>query len=398
MRLRTLILSSVLLLFCYLPASGQQVKEQESKRDALEKEIAQLEKQIAENTSRRSSALNELTLIRKQMETRQNLVNESSKELSKIRDSIRLVNAEINLLQERMDTLSLYFSALVKNAYRNRDARVWYVYILSSNSFGQAARRYSYLRNLSKNMNAEALRLKEIQDGLQKKYNRLDSLQRLASNLNTQQRKELSNLQAEEKRSNNLVSQLQRNRTKYQKELDTKRKQVQNLNREIEKIIDEYMKLQEAEKKRGTAVSEEDYRLASEFESNKGKLPWPADGPVLENFGIHYHPVYTNIALPFNNGISIGLSQGSEIKSVFDGEVKNVIVMPGYNMCVLISHGSYFTFYCKLGRVLVKAGDKVSTGTKLGTVDTIDGQTQLHFQIWNEKEAQNPETWLRPKR
>ena len=43
----------------------------------------------------------------------------------------------------------------------------------------------------------------------------------------------------------------------------------------------------------------------------------------------------------------------------------------------------------------VKAGDKVRTGQSLGTIDTINGQTQLHFELWKGKTPQNPETWLK---
>ena len=71
--------------------------------------------------------------------------------------------------------------------------------------------------------------------------------------------------------------------------------------------------------------------------------------------------------------------------------------MPGYGRCVLVQHGSYFSFYCKLGQVDVKSGDKVTTGQVLGRVDTIDGQTQLHFEVWKEKTPEDPEKWLRPK-
>jgi murein DD-endopeptidase MepM/ murein hydrolase activator NlpD len=101
--------------------------------------------------------------------------------------------------------------------------------------------------------------------------------------------------------------------------------------------------------------------------------------------------------MPANNGVNIGLSADAEIHAVFDGEVKRVIVMPGYGRCVLVQHGTYFTFYCKLGEVGVKAGDKVKAGQALGRVDTIDGQTQLHFEVWKEKEPENPELWLRKK-
>ena len=101
--------------------------------------------------------------------------------------------------------------------------------------------------------------------------------------------------------------------------------------------------------------------------------------------------------MPFNNGINIGVARNTGVEVVFDGEVKRVIVMPGYNKCVLVQHGNYFTFYCKLADVVVKAGDKLKTGDIIGTVDSIDGQTQLHFQVWKEKTPQNPELWLRPR-
>jgi murein DD-endopeptidase MepM/ murein hydrolase activator NlpD len=45
--------------------------------------------------------------------------------------------------------------------------------------------------------------------------------------------------------------------------------------------------------------------------------------------------------------------------------------------------------------IAVKAGDKVKTGQLIGDIDTINGQTQLHFEVWKGKDPQNPETWLR---
>lgn len=412
MKFIRIFLTVFLLLAAAAPSFSQDTREQESRRSALEKEIAQLEQQIAENISRSSSALNDLTLIRKQVETRKALVAESERQIMMIDDSITLTTANIAGLQARIDTLTSYFGRLVRSAYKNRDARVWYVYILTSRNFGQATRRYSYLKNLSSTLNGEAAQVKEMRAGLELELTRLDSLKVQATQLRDAQQKELAGLRAEEKRSDDLVSQLKRYRTRYQRQLETKRKQVEDLNREIERIIAEYIaeqKAREEEQRRAAAARQGeqaaaeapapvvDYELAAEFESNKGKLPWPADGPVLEKFGRHNHPVYTNIVMPFSNGISIGLAKGSAVRAVFDGEVKNVIAMPGYNMCVLVQHGSYFTFYCKLGQVSVKAGDKVSTGSIIGTVDTIDGQTQLHFQIWKEKSPQNPEIWLRSK-
>ena len=61
-----------------------------------------------------------------------------------------------------------------------------------------------------------------------------------------------------------------------------------------------------------------DYTLAAEFEANKGKLPWPADGPVVDRFGKHYHPVYKNLQLPPNNGFDLALAKDTKVKAVFD--------------------------------------------------------------------------------
>ena len=55
-----------------------------------------------------------------------------------------------------------------------------------------------------------------------------------------------------------------------------------------------------------------------------------------------------------------------------------------------VQHGkNYFTFYCKLGTVSVKVGDKVVTGQVLGTMETLSGQNQMHFELWKDNVPQN---------
>ena len=404
--LRILAALSVLMLGAYA-LRAQNTSEQESRRAALQKEIAQLEQQIKENSSKSTNALNELTLVRRQISSRRSLVEESAAEVQRIKDTIALRQAEADRLQERISTLEQYFHRLVRNAYKNRDARVWYSYLLSSKDLGQASRRYAYLRGLSGEMNSQARKMKQMRAELDEDLRRLDTLRQEAEAIRAAHEQELQGLRREELRSDRLVASLKKDKNLYQRQLEAKRKQVEALNREIQRIIaqaiEEARKKEEAAKKGGkqtaaqTQAQAVDIKLSGEFAANKGKLPWPADGPVVERFGKHNHPVYTTLVMPANNGVNIGLSRDAAVSAVYDGEVKRVIVMPGYGRCVLVQHGSYFTFYCKLGQVNVKAGDKVSTGQVLGRVDVIDGQTQLHFEVWKEKTPENPETWLRPR-
>ena len=204
---------------------------------------------------------------------------------------------------------------------------------------------------------------------------------------------ELVKLQGEEKQSDKIVKQLQKNRRMYQNQLAAKKRQVDALNREIERMVSSAMN--GGTSKGSSGKTDFDRKLAAEFSKNKGNLPWPADGPIVDRFGQKFHPVYKNLKLPPNNGVDIALAKGAKVRAVFDGVVRQIVVMPGYNKCILVQHGNYFTFYCKLGSTSVKAGDKVKTGDLLGTVDVINDQIQLHFQVWQGNKPQNPEHWLR---
>lgn len=376
-----------------LCVQGQNVKAQEEKRARLEREIEILDRQLSENASRSSSMLSNLTLIRKKVSNRKALVAESDRQIRQYSDKIYLKQRSINRMQARIDTLSQHYSRLVMSAYKNRDARLWYMYMLASDNLGQAFRRMSYFKNLSSQMNQEARRIKEAKQELEKEKEELQVLKKEAESVKAVRTAELKKLQGEEKQSDKIVRQLQSNRKKYQSQLNAKKKQVDALNREIERLVASAMK--GGTSKGASGKTDFDRKLAAEFSKNKGNLPWPADGPVVDRFGQKYHPVYKNLKLPPNNGVDIALAKGTKVRAVFDGVVKQIVVMPGYNKCILVQHGNYFTFYCKLGTASVKAGDKVKAGDLLGTVDMINDQVLLHFQVWQGNKPQNPEHWLR---
>ena len=387
-----ILLPAILAVAAAVSMSAQDIDRHMESKARLEKEIEILDRQLADNADRSRDALSRLTLIRKKVSNRRALVAESDRQIRLYSDEIYSAQRKINRLQAREDTLTEYYARLVKSAYRNRDARIWYMYILASEDLGQAFRRFSYFRELSSEMKAQAREIRALRAEQEAEKARLQDLKTAAEKVRVRRQADLKSLQQEENQSSMVVTQLKRNRTRYQKELNAKKKQVDALNREIRRLVEEAMKSASGNKGETAAI---DYHLAEEFSANKGKLPWPAEGPVIDHFGQHYHPVFTRLKLPFNNGMTIALAKGSSVKAVFDGVVKQIVVMPGYNQCVLVQHGNYFSFYCKLKTTSVKAGDKVKTGQTIGEVDTINGETQLHFQIWKDQTPQNPEQWLR---
>ena len=383
-------ITALLAALVCLTSVAQNTATQEARKAKLEREIAIIDKQLKENASKSSSMLADLTLIRKKVSNRKELVAESDKQIKKYNDDIYLAQVQINRLQDRIEVLTENYAKLVRSAYKNRDTRVWYMYMLASENLGQAFRRMGYFKNLSTMMKTEAQNIRQMQEELEAHKAGLQALKREAEQLKKIRVKELDELKADEKKADNVVKQLKKDKKKYQNQLAAKKKEVVALNKEIERIVSAAVKPKSSGNK--TVV---DTKLDAAFANNKGKLPWPADGPVVAKFGKHYHPVYKNLELPPNNGVDIALSKGAQIKSVFDGVVKQVMVMPGYNQCVLIQHGNYFTLYCKLKSLNVAEGDKVKTSDVIGTIDAIGGQVQLHFEVWKGSKPQNPETWLK---
>ncbi|HEY0610890.1 MAG TPA: peptidoglycan DD-metalloendopeptidase family protein [Chitinophaga sp.] len=136
--------------------------------------------------------------------------------------------------------------------------------------------------------------------------------------------------------------------------------------------------------------------LSENFEINKGKLPWPvSNGNIIGHFGKQHHAVVERINVE-NDGIIIATSKGAAVKSIFEGEVRRVMVIPGSGYVVMIRHGQYFTNYVRLQTVTVKTGSQVRTGQMIGTAGTndIENQGEVELQIYKGTAKQNPEVWI----
>ena len=303
-------LTTVALLICQSVTvlHAQDTSAQEQKKERLEREIELINRQLSSTNSKSRSALATYDLVSKKVSNRQALLRESRRKERECADKIYLKQREINKLQESYDTLAAHYDRLVLGAYKNRDARIWYMYILASDDLSQAYRRYGYFKSLASQIGEEARRMEDARAKLEAERDELQKL-RVEQKVVTQNtQKELGKLQSEQAESKALVGKLKKEKSKYQKELAAKRKQVEALDREIARLVREAMKggtASGAGKKTNKTVIDE--KLAAEFSKNRGKLPWPADGPVVDAFGERYHPVYKNVKLPKNNGVGIAL-------------------------------------------------------------------------------------------
>lgn len=385
---RWLLLSVCLL--AALAASGQDVSKQSERKRKIEEEISFIDNQLKAITSKQKASTQQLTLIQRRVTDRKALISEIDRKIAGINDRMTAKQREINRLQKELDTLRTYQENLIRNTYKNRDSRVWFMYLLSSENIGQGYRRYAFLKNLADAVHEQAGKIREKQGELQAERDSMADIKAELQASRLERESEYKKLQAEEKKSKEDIKKLAKSEKQYRADLAAKRKEVERLDKEIQKILRSTVADQKKDK---TKV---DTALSDQFAKNKGKLPWPLkQGVITERFGVHNHPVYKNLKLPDNPGVTFSTTKGAEVYCVFDGEVRKIVMMPGYNQCVLVQHGSYFTFYCKLAKVSVKSGQKIKTGDVIGTLEADGNGSSLHFQIWNGTQKQNPEQWLK---
>ena len=376
-------------------AYAQDVGARTRQRQEFERQIELIEKQLSSTQAVQQTTLVNLNLLKQKIDSRKLLLSEIGVQVNQINDSIKRKEIDIKELRNEYEQLELAYLQILYQAYIHRNRQIWVAYLLASDNFRQAYRRWQYFKNYARHMNQRAAQMKWASAHLDNEISMLTKLRIEAEDLKADRQKELVTLSQEERQAKQMVTKLSAQERTLRTQLQQKQKELSAVNREISRIMSE------TEKNRKAATPKEletDRILAASFEENKGKLPWPLNqGVITEPFGQQNHPVLKGIKMPFNSGVGITGSRGDEVHAVFQGTVKKALLLPGYSQCVIIQHGSYYTFYCKLGSVKVKVGDKVATGDVLGVLADIDGVSSLHFELWNGTNKQNPEQWLRKR-
>ena len=425
MRIKTgfIILLNTLILAIFiacgsLRAQTREIENQKEKIKKLEEDISYLDNQILATQKQKRNTLDELVLVQRKISNRKKLLEELDTEIKAQTREIAQVQGNVTALGKRLDTLEHYYRNMVYNAYKHRDTKVWFMYILASRSLDQGYRRWSYLKSYSQTISSQAEKIRILKEERSVELKKLEQMKAANEAQHKTRKKEYEKLAAEERQGKAFAKSLEKKQSQYKSQLVKKRQEANRLAKEVERMIAAEVRRQQklaqmAQKNKQQTDNKqaqqqndigrlefEEYaantKLSGSFSLNKGKLPFPvAQGVIVEQFGVHPHPTLKNVKLPFNNGINISTKPGSSVKAVFDGVVKQVIAIPGYNQCVLVQHGQYFTFYCKLSKVGVKVGDKVSTGEAIGNLESGGSTATLHFELWNGTNKQNPELWLK---
>ena len=267
------------LVFLGTSAFGQDVSKQNERKRQIEEEISFINNQLKSIAGKQKATTEQLSLIQKRVTSRQSLIHELDKRIAVINDEMTAKQREINRLQKELDTLETYYNKLIYNTYKNRDTRVWFMYLLSSENIGQGYRRFSFLKSLAGEVSTQAGKMREKQAELQVEREKLALIKAEAQVTKASREDEYRKLVEEQKQSQEDMRRLAKSEKQYRNDLAAKKKEIDRLNSEIQRILKATVKEQ---KKDNTKV---DTALSGQFAQNRGKLPWPLrQGVITERF------------------------------------------------------------------------------------------------------------------
>ena len=414
------------LLLPLMAQSNKLIKELESKRGALQKQIAESESLLQTTTKNVGSQLKGLAALTGQIEERKRYILAINSDMDAIDRELVSLERQLNQLQKELKDKKTKYATSVNYLYRNHTIQDKLLFIFSAQTLEQTYRRLRYVREYASYQRMQGEEIQKKQKQINDKRAELTEARKAKENLLKERENEKTTLERQEKEQKALVDSLRKKQRSLQSEINKKRKEANQLNARIDRLIAEEIekarKRAEEEARREAAarkkaektespsaakpkaeplkaytMNKADRELSGSFASNRGKLPVPVTGPyiITSHYGEYTVPGLRGVKLD-NKGIDIQAKPGAQARAVFNGKVAAVFQLNGlFN--ILVRHGAYISVYCNLSTASVKADDMVKTGQTLGTIfsDGADGgRTVLHFQLRREKEKLNPEPWL----
>lgn len=433
----------VVLISCFClvaPLSAQSnklIKELESKRGALQKQIMDTESLLKNTKKDVGSQISSLAVLTGQIEERKRYILAINNDVEAVGRELSILERQLNKLKRDLKDKKKKYEYSVQYLYKNKSIEEKLMFIFSAKTLGQTYRRLRYVREYATYQRLQGEEILKKQEQVRKKKVELGQVKAAKESLLKDRESEKAKLEGQEKEKRTMVAGLQKRQRGLQEEVNKKKREANQLNARIDKLIAEEIERsrkraeEEARReeeargktsaKKGKAdsdseeeasstntkvrtkplesysMSKADRELSSSFIANRGRLPMPISGSyiITSHYGQYAVAGLRNVQLD-NKGIDVQGKPGAQARAIFNGKVAAVFQLNGlFN--VLIRHGDYISVYCNLSSASVKAGDMVSTKQSIGEVfsDSNDNErTVLHFQLRREKEKLNPEPWL----
>ena len=365
-----------------------------SELDHLRKEIADYERKIKNTSDREKSEIERLNEIDEEISLVRNLIYRLRRE-EKIKEK-SITQAEVTIEKKESEHTSLVNRYAKRVTHTYKKGRLSDLEkLLDAKSWRQAVYRAKYIKIISEHDRSLA---DEIRRNLVEIEAKRTVLERELTDIRKIDKEKLSRKKWLEQRRrvrNKELGNLKRDRQKMSVALNQRKKAAQQMESIISHLERERVaRIAELERRR----KEMELLGSVPFKELKGKLPWPIEGKVISRFGTYQNPNLKTVTE--NTGIDIHGSEGTEVRSIYDGIVTTVTYIRGYGNTVILDHGDgFYSVYTHVMDVEVEENSYVNARdiiAHVGDSGSLEG-TKLHFEIWGNKDKLNPELWLKKR-
>lgn len=386
--------------FPYAQEASEQQKQLEEQRLRLKKEIKQINSLLFTNTKTRKNALTEVEDLQVKLNVRTELIKITNQQANLLTRRIKLNQRSISDQQNDLEQLKAEYAKIIQKSYASKSLLNRLMFLFSSESFLQAYKRIQYLKQYARYRRKQGKAITEKTNLLKQLNETLKEEKATKLALIEENRAVQEQLGKERKQQEALIKTLKRKERTLAAQISKKERERKVIDREINRLIREAIaasnRVAGKSGKKTFELTPEAKLIATNFQANKGRLPWPLEkGVVIQGFGRQRHPVVKTTTIQ-SNGVILATEPSAQVRAVFEGEVMSVIVIKGSNPSVLIRHGNFITLYTNLAKLYVKKGEKVKAKQAIGEVFTNrqTGKTQLQFGIFNNVKALNPKDWV----
>ncbi len=386
-----------LLLLCMpgllpAPAAAQSTRENTEQRlRALQDQMTLDVIRISETEEMERATLQTLSDLDRQIALREELITTNQSLLAQIERSRDSLVTSMNELQEELGSHREQYQRRAIHAYkygRLHDVAL----ILAAESINQMLIRIRYLRRFADERRSRLTQIISAADEIESRRAQMDENVEQAQGLIAEATNEKGKLRELRGTRNKVISELKTQKASLQKDLDDKQKEADKLESLIRQIISGESSRRAAPVNPVDAAANAE--LSGAFMASKGRLPWPAQGAVIEPFGEVVNPVYGTVTL--NPGILVSTTSSAEVLAVFDGEVIDIYPMPEFGRVATVSHGEFTSLYGNLSMLYVQAGSVVRAGQVIGRSGT-EAEPKgnaVFFGIFRNNSEVDPQQWL----
>ena len=235
---RLLFLLMSFLLITALPAqTNKKIKQLESKRSVLQKEISKKESLLKTTKKDVGSQLRSLNTLTGQIEDRKRYIQVIAGDVQSIDQEVTSLSQQLrNLELDLLDKKRKYASS-VQYLYKNKTIEEKLMFIFSAKSLSETYRRLRYVREYATYQRIQGQEILKRQAQIGTKKNEVEQVKVAKVNLLSQGEQEKKRLEEQEQQKKVMVSDLQKKQKGLQSEIAKHRREANQLNAQIDRLI-----------------------------------------------------------------------------------------------------------------------------------------------------------------